>query len=100
MDDEEENLRVEENLAEVERMVTKSLALNGARAAVHTAVEHLAVTGANIVQRVGGWRNYRLDNFVAVRQPDGKLIEAITRDIIDASYIPDEFNVALTAEDR
>lgn len=102
MDDQEYAQAIDEDLALVERMIIRSLEQHQARLAVQLGVEHCAITGTQLAEKAedGTWRVYRLDNYVIVRQPNGAIIEVITRDVLDASYLPDIEGVTLTAEDR
>lgn len=101
-DDDIRKAEINADLAELERLITISLTQNNARTAVQMAFEHACITGSSLLEKTedGKWRVYRLDNYVIVRQPDGRILEIITRDVIDPAYIPDDISISLDQTDH
>lgn len=89
---------VDEGLARVERSVMGEIETTAVRVGVFEALKHLLVSGNVCVfmNPKGGLRIFRLDRYVAKRDPMGNLLETIIREDISPMELSDSGQAALT----
>lgn len=83
------------SLAKMERIVMQHIAETSDRVQLHTAMKHLVVTG-NVLLYHGkkSLKLFPLDRYVVVRDGDGNVMEIITKEIVDRSLLPKDFQQA------
>ena len=79
-------------LSKIERTVMQQISETNDRVALDNALKHLIVTG-NALLYAGkkALKLYPMDRFVITRDGDGNVIEIITKEIVDRSLLPEEF---------
>tara|TARA_R100001463_G_scaffold18075_1_gene45473 strand:- start:15611 stop:17236 length:1626 start_codon:yes stop_codon:yes gene_type:complete len=91
---------VDLSLSKIERMIKQAIAETSDRVILHTAMKHLIVTGNALV--FAGKKNLKvfpLDRYVISRDGDGTVTEIITKEIVDRSLLPKEFQAVLAGKD-
>lgn len=80
------------NLSKMERMVMQQISESSDRVQLTVAMKHLVVTG-NVLVFAGkkALKVYPLDRFVVDRDGEGTVLEIITREVVDRSLLPAEF---------
>ena len=80
------------SLSKIEKVVMQQIAETTDRVQLTAAMKHLIVTG-NALLYAGkkSLKLYPLDRYVVSRDGDGTVIEIITKEIIDRSLLPKEF---------
>ena len=80
------------SLSKIERTVMQQISETTDRVALDDALKHLIVTG-NALLYAGkkALRLYPIDRFVVSRDGDGNVMEIITKEIVDRSLLPKEF---------
>jgi len=80
------------SLNKMERVVMQQIAESNDRVALHAAMKHLVVTG-NALLYAGkkALKVFSLDRYVVCRDGDGNVIEIITKEEVDRSLLPTEF---------
>ena len=80
------------SLNKMERVVMQQIAESNDRVALHAAMKHLVVTG-NALLYAGkkALKVFSLDRYVICRDGDGNVIEIITKEEVDRSLLPTEF---------
>lgn len=80
------------NLSKMEKMVMQQISESSDRVQLTVAMKHLVVTG-NVLVFAGkkALKVYPLDRFVIERDGEGTVMEIITREVIDRSLLPAEF---------
>ena len=88
------------SLSKMERIIMQQISETSDRVALHTAMKHLVVTG-NVLLYAGkkALKVYPLDRFTVCRDGDGNVIEIITKEIVDRSLLPEEFQTLSGAPD-
>ena len=83
------------SLSKMERMIMQMISETTDRVQLHAAMKHLVVTG-NVLLHAGkkALKVYPLDRYVISRDGDGNVIEIITKEVIDRSLLPAEFQKA------
>ena len=83
---------IDMNLSKMEKMVMQQMAESSDRVQLTAAMKHLIVTG-NVLIFAGkkALKVYPLDRYVIERDGDGNVIEIITRELVDRSLLPAEF---------
>lgn len=83
---------IDMNLSKMERMVMQQMAESSDRVQLTAAMKHLIVTG-NVLIFAGkkALKVFPLDRYVIERDGDGTVIEIITRELVDRSLLPAEF---------
>lgn len=92
--------QVEEALASMERSVMMEIETSTIRTTAFESLKHLLVSG-NILLYVlpsGGMKSYRLDRYVAKRDPMGNLLKAITKENISRMELPEKIRDAIKAD--
>ncbi len=95
MDGEQVRSEIDLSLSKIEKVVTQQIAETTDRVQLTAAMKHLIVTG-NALLYAGkkSLKLYPLDRFVVSRDGDGNVIEVITKEIVDRSLLPKEFQAA------
>ena len=80
------------SLSKIERTVMQQISETTDRVQLDAALKHLIVTG-NALLYAGkkSLKLYPLDRFVVSRDGDGNVLEIITKEIVDRSLLPKEF---------
>ena len=80
------------NLSKMEKMVMQQISESSDRVQLTVAMKHLVVTG-NVLVFAGkkALKVYPLDRFVIERDGEGTVMEIVTREVIDRSLLPAEF---------
>ena len=83
---------IDMNLSKMEKMVMQQMAETSDRVQLTAAMKHLIVTG-NVLIFAGkkALKVFPLDRYVIERDGDGNVIEIITRELVDRSLLPAEF---------
>ena len=83
---------IDMNLSKMEKMVMQQMAESSDRVQLTAAMKHLIVTG-NVLIFAGkkALKVFPLDRYVIERDGDGNVIEIITRELVDRSLLPAEF---------
>lgn len=80
------------SLSKMERTVMEQISETSDRVQLTVAMKHLVVTGnALIFAGKKSLKVYPLDRYVVERDGDGTVIEMITKEIVDRSLLPKEF---------
>ena len=88
------------SLSKMERIVMQQISETSDRVQLHAAMKHLVVTGNALVYAgKKALKVYPLDRYVTCRDGDGNVIEIITKEIVDRSLLPKEFQTADVAKD-
>ena len=84
------------SLNKMERIVMQQLAESNDRVALHAAMKHLVVTG-NALLHAGkkALKVFPLDRYVVARDGEGNVVEIITKEEVDRSLLPKEFQKPL-----
>lgn len=93
---------VEEALNTMERSVMTEVESLALRSSSFEALKLLLVTGNVLLHLVesGGMKAYRLDRYVAKRDPMGHLLELITKENISPMELPEVMRKAVTKDDN
>ena len=100
LDGEEVRSEIDLSLAKMERVVMQQISETTDRVQLTAAMKHLIITG-NALLYAGkkSLKLYPLDRFVVNRDGDGTVIEIVTKEIVDRSLLPKEFQTAQIAAD-
>lgn len=81
--------QVEDGLAKVERAVTDEVEGTGMRSSIFQVLKHLIIGGNALLYLPPktGARVFGLDNYVAVRDPRGNLLEVIIKEVVNADAL-------------
>jgi len=92
---------VEEALNSMERSVMMGIESSNIRTATFEAMKLLLATGNALVHLApqGGMKVFRLDRYVAKRDPMGNLLETITKETISALELPAAHRLFLSKQD-
>ena len=84
--------QIEESLGAIERSVMSEIEASAMRTTLFEALKHLIVTGNGLlyVPQGGGLRVFSLDRYVAVRDYEANLLEAVTKESISPTALPEE----------
>lgn len=95
MDGEQVRSEIDLSLSKIEKVVTQQIAETTDRVQLTAAMKHLIVTG-NALLHAGkkSLKLYPLDRYVVSRDGDGNVIEIVTKEIVDRSLLPKEFQAA------
>ncbi len=93
---------VEEALNKMERSLMTEVETSSIRSPAFEALKLLLVTGNVLLHLVpqGGMKAYRLDRYVAKRDPMGNLLEVITRENISPMELPEVMRKAVRKDDN
>lgn len=81
-------------LSKIERTVMQQISETTDRVALDAALKHLIITGnALLYSGKKALRLYPIDRFVVSRDGDGHVMEIITKETVDRSLLPKEFQV-------
>jgi hypothetical protein len=88
--------KIEEGLRKIENRTMQRVETGNLRPTLFAALKHLVVTGNGLILLPADKpsRMYKLDQYVVVRDPNGTIIETITREEADPSTLPDDVIVA------
>tara|TARA_B100001173_G_scaffold26939_1_gene21196 strand:- start:11309 stop:12952 length:1644 start_codon:yes stop_codon:yes gene_type:complete len=88
------------SLNKMERIIMQQISESNDRVALHAAMKHLVVTG-NALLYAGkkSVKVFPLDRYVIARDGDGNVIEIITKEVVDRSLLPVEFQKTESAKD-
>ena len=80
------------SLSKMERIIMQQISETSDRVALHAAMKHLVVTG-NALLYAGkkSLKVYPLDRYTVLRDGEGNVVEIVTKEIVDRSYLPKEF---------
>ena len=80
------------SLSKMERMIMQQISETTDRVQLHAAMKHLVVTG-NALLYAGkkALKVFPLDRYVVCRDGDGNVMEIITKELVDRSLLPKEF---------
>lgn len=86
---------VEQRLARLEQAVTRKIELSGQRPVLFEALTHLVTTG-NVLLNIGraGSRLFRMDQYVISRDPEGNPVEAVVKERVAPSTLPESVRAA------
>ncbi|MCW2286639.1 hypothetical protein M2323_004525 [Rhodoblastus acidophilus] len=81
--------QVEDGLGKIERAVTDEIEGTGMRAPIFQTLKHLIIGGNALLYLPPktGTRVFGLDNYVAVRDPKGNLLEVIIKEVVNADAL-------------
>lgn len=84
--------QIQESLGAIERAVMSEIEASAMRTSLFEAIKHLVVTGNGLLYlpKDGGLRVFPLDRYVTVRDYESNLLEAVTKESISPSALPDE----------
>jgi hypothetical protein len=88
------------SLAKMERIVMQHIAETSDRVQLHAAMKHLVVTGNCVIYQ--GKKNLKLfplDRYVIARDGDDNVVEIVTKEIVDRSLLPKEFQKPFPTHD-
>ena len=87
-------------LSKMERMVMQQISETSDRVQLHAAMKHLVVTG-NALLYAGkkALKVFPLDRYVVLRDGDGCVCEIVTKELVDRSLLPKEFQKAGIEQD-
>ena len=84
--------QIDLSLSKMERMVMQQIAETNDRVALHSAMKHLVTTGnALVYASKKGLKVYPLDRYVVARDGNDNVLEIVTKEIVDRSLLPKEF---------
>lgn len=91
---------VEGRLGELEGIVVESLERSRLRPVASTMLKHLLVTGNYLLQIGKGltFRGYNLRSFVVNRDPEGNVLEAITREVVSPETLSEDVRNACSVK--
>lgn len=97
MGEEDFKTKIQAQLRKVEKMVVKDFETNAHRTKMFKAMKFLVVTGNTLIEQLptGQLKVYRLDRYVVRRNPTGKVVEIVIREMIESSDIPEGMDVDL-----
>jgi hypothetical protein len=83
---------IEEALGGMERAVQSRLEQVGVRTSLFETLKQLIITGNSLlfVGTRGSLRTFRLDEYVVKRDPNGNLLELITKEMLSLANLPDK----------
>jgi hypothetical protein len=83
---------IEEALGGMERAVQNRMEQVGVRTSLFETIKQLIVTGNSLlfVGNRGSLRTFRLDEYVIKRDPNGTVLEIITKEMLSLSNLPDK----------
>ena len=88
------------SLSKMERIVMQQVAETSDRVQLHAAMKHLVVTGNSLIyQGKKSLKLFPLDRYCVVRDGDANVIEIVTKEIVDRSLLPSEFQTAAPERD-
>lgn len=83
------------SLAKMERIVMQHVAETSDRVQLHVAMKHLVVAGNVLIyQGKKALKVFPLDRYVVARDGDGNVVEIVTKEIVDRSFLPKDFQRA------
>ena len=83
------------SLSKMERVIMQHISETSDRVQLHAAMKHLVVAGNVLVyQGKKSLKLFPLDRFVVARDGDSQVQEIITKEIVDRSQLPEEFQQA------
>lgn len=91
----------EEAMRRIENRGMSRMESGNHRVMLHTAIKHMIVTGNALVHMPedGGSRMYRLNQYVVVRDPQGNVTEAIIKEGVHPSTLPEDVRAACQVKD-
>src|SRR5690625_4299575 len=97
--DEKARTEVEERLNQIERTTQTEVETSGMRAPIIEAIKQLLVSGncLLVVQKDGRLRVHRLDTYVVVRDVSGNLLEAIVKEEVGRTTLPEDIQKLLSS---
>jgi hypothetical protein len=95
--DEEARSKIEQGFSAVERTATDFVERSGIRPPFEEALKHLLVTGNILIHRTasGGLEIFHMDQYVLMRDPDGKVREIIIDEPHTYASLPDDIKELL-----
>ena len=88
------------SLSKIERIIMQQLGESSDRVMLHAAMKHLVVTGNALVYAgKKALKVFPLDRYVVSRDGDGTVTEILTKEIVDRSLLPKEFQVTSAGND-
>lgn len=88
------------SLSKMERIVMQQISETSDRVQLHAAMKHLIVTGNSLIyQGKKSLKLFPLDRYCVVRDGDSNVIEIVTKEIVDRSFLPSEFQAAAPERD-
>jgi hypothetical protein len=88
------------SLSKIERIIMQQLGESSDRVMLHAAMKHLVVTGNALVYAgKKSLKVFPLDRYVVSRDGDGTVTEILTKEIVDRSLLPKEFQVVSAGTD-
>lgn len=83
------------SLSKMERVIMQHISETSDRVQLHAAMKHLVCTGNVLVyQGKKALKLFPLDRYVIARDGDGNVQEIVTKEIVDRSQLPEEFQQA------
>lgn len=90
--DEQVRSDIDESLSKMERVVMQQISETSDRVQLHASMKHLVVTGnALLYQGKKALKVFPLDRYVISRDGDGNVTEIVTKEIVDRSLLPKNF---------
>ena len=88
------------SLSKMERMVMQQIGETTDRVQLNTAMKHLVVTGnALLFAGKKALKVFPLDRYIISRDGNGSVLEIVTKEIVDRSLLPKEFQAVATDKD-
>lgn len=88
------------SLSKMERIVMQHIAETSDRVQLHVAMKHLVVTGNCLLyQGKKHLKVFPLDRYVIARDGDSNVIEIVTKEIVDRSLLPKDFQATKPEND-
>ena len=88
------------SLSKMERVIMQHISETSDRVQLHAAMKHLVCSGNVLVyQGKKALKLFPLDRYVIARDGDGNVQEIVTKEIVDRSQLPAEFQQASQAND-
>lgn len=99
LDGEQVRSEIDLSLSKIEKMVMQQITETTDRVQLTAAMKHLIVTG-NVLLYAGeeSLKLYPLDRFVASRDGNGTAVEMLTKEVVDRSLLPEEFQTVSPGE--
>ena len=90
--DETMRSEIDLSLSKMERVIMQHIAETSDRVQLHAAMKHLVCSGNVLVyQGKKALKLFPLDRYVITRDGDGNVQEIVTKEIVDRSLLPEEF---------
>jgi hypothetical protein len=88
------------SLSKIERIIMQQLGESSDRVMLHAAMKHLVVTGNALVYAgKKALKVFPLDRYVVSRDGDGTVTEVLTKEIVDRSLLPKDFQTVSRLDD-